>query len=158
MSARSRRSPIVSRLDGGEEIVRFFDRKDRGLALLHHVLRAADGAGRIHLHDLADDHVVEEHPDGSQVLLHARRVKGLPQLLYIGGDEHRLQLFQGNLVRLAPVEESAGGPGIRLTGVPIPDVCGEELDELPARVLHRRRRWGRVTWGGGLQVDRAAEG
>ena len=61
-------------------------------------------------------------------------IERLSQLLYIGGDEDRLQLFQGNLVCLAPVEKSACGPGIRLTGVPVPDVGGEELGE-PAGCL-----------------------
>ena len=110
------------------------------LALLHDVLRTADGGGRVHLQDLADDQVVEEHADGGEVLLHARSVERLPELLDVGGDEHRLQLLQGKPVDVAPVEEPPGRPGVRLAGVAVPDVRGEELDELPGRVLTRRRR------------------
>ena len=46
-------------------------------------------------------------------------------------------------MEFAPVEEPARGPGVRLTGVPIADVGGEELDELPGRVLTGGRDHGR---------------
>jgi hypothetical protein len=53
----------------------------------------------------------------------------LGQPLDVGGDVHRPDSGEGQAVPLAPGEEVADGPGIRLAGVRISNGGGEEHDE-----------------------------
>ena len=75
------------------------------------------------------DQVVEQHPDGGEVLLDRRGLVSGAKLLDVGGDHDRLDHVEVELSLLAPVGEPADGEGVREAGVLVADVGREELDE-----------------------------
>lgn len=95
---------------------------------------AADGSGGIHRDHMTDDEIVEEHPNRCQMLLDARRAVRLSQRLDVCGDNRGREPLQGNLSLLAPRREAFDSDTVRLAGVSVPDVRGEELDVTATRI------------------------
>ena len=97
------------------------------------MLRAADGVSGIGGDNLAGDQPVEQHADGSQVLLDRRLRHRRLQVLDIGRDVERLDIGDlANAVPFAPSEKLADRPVVGQPGVLVPDGRCEELQE-PAR-------------------------
>ena len=101
------------------------------------MLRPAHGRRRVGGQHLTSDQPVEQHPHGSELLLHARR---------------RVLLLQA-LALLAPGEEPGACPGIGQACMCVVDVGGEEFDVAPAGVIteigdKRRHNWRRAQVGG----------
>jgi hypothetical protein len=72
--------------------------------------------------NLAGDQPVEQHADGSQVLLHRGLLKVLAERLDIGGDVQRLDVGElAELMMLAPGEEPADRMQIGCSGVLVAD-------------------------------------
>lgn len=79
---------------------------------------SADGADRVHRHDLAHDQPVEEHADGGELLFHGRSREGLLPFLDPGCDMHgaarpgarRSQRPTGSRPRLRPALGSCPAP------------------------------------------------
>ena len=91
--------------------------------------------------DLAHDQVVEQGPEGREVLLDGGQGMALLHLLDIGRHGEGNDFPQGQVVVLAPREEAAGRGGIGEAGIGIADLGGEELKQAPlggrAGVPHR---------------------
>ena len=68
------------------------------------------------------------------MLLHGRS-GGRRRLLFdVGSDDDRLDLVETmNTVLFAPIEKLPDGAGVRGSRVPVPNRCGEKLDEAPGR-------------------------
>jgi hypothetical protein len=83
-------------------------------------------AARVGGHDLAGDRMVEEHAQDGQVLLDRGHVQFLAELLDVGGDMHRGEFLQAEVVGLAPAGEAVDRLGVGLTGVRIADGGGDD--------------------------------
>ncbi len=79
--------------------------------------------------DTARHEVVEEPPDGGQVLLHGGGRELLLQLLDVGRDEDGLDPLERKTVALAPVGEARDGEAVGPARLLVPDLGREELDE-----------------------------
>ena len=75
--------------------------------------------------------VVEEGPEGGEVLLHGRQGMMLLHLLDVAGDGEGGDIAKGQLPGLAPPEEAPGRGGIGLPGIGVSDLGGEELEQAP---------------------------
>jgi hypothetical protein len=113
-----------------QQFVRLIGVQHRGLAGFHHMLGATDGMRRIGRDDLAGNQPVEQHADGSQVLLDRWFLEVLAERLDIGSDVQRLDIGElADLVMVAPGEEPADRMQIRRPGVPVAGGGGEEFQE-----------------------------
>jgi hypothetical protein len=65
-----------------------------------------------------------------EVLLDGRRGERRGELLDVGGGDERSELREAEPARLTPGEET-DGVGVGLSGVRVPDLGGEEVDEPP---------------------------
>jgi hypothetical protein len=84
-------------------------------------------AARIDRQHLADHEPVEKCAQCGQSLLHGLRRQA--QLVDVGGDVHGLdRTHVEDAVSTAPTREVRSGLGVRLAGVRVSDVRGEELD------------------------------
>ena len=91
---------------------------------------------RIDGEDLPDDEPVEEHADGSQMLLDCRLRGRCLQGLDIGGNVQRLDIGElADPMPLNPGEEVAHGPVIGYAGVLVADLGCKEFEEAPRRVV-----------------------
>ena len=105
------------------------------------MFRPPDGSGRVHREELAQDHPVEQHPDGRQVLLDRGPGTDPAGVLHPSGHMDRFHL--GELVH--PVLPTPGGeladravvgaPGIRVR-----DLRGEELPKASGSFLRSEER------------------
>ena len=92
------------------------------------MLGAADGAGRVGRHHLADDKPIEQHADGGKLHLHGRRGKPALQFLDVGGYVERLHVAElAYAVGFAPGGKFSGRFRIGLPGIRIADIDGEEF-------------------------------
>ena len=90
---------------------------------------------RVRRNDLAGDQPVEQHANGSEVLLGRRLRHRVLQVLDIGCHVHRLDIGDtADAVPIAPAEKVTNRPVIGHAGVLVADSGGEELEE-PARGL-----------------------
>jgi len=85
--------------------------------------------------DLADNQIVEEHPQCREVLLDRSGGELCRELLDVGGDEEGLELAERKASRLTPAEKPSDGPGVGAPGVGVADLGGEELDKSPPGAL-----------------------
>src|SRR5579883_2586160 len=79
MRARSRRPMTVSVLMDARSVPISSGRQHGRFALLHAVLRAANGVRGVCRDHLAGNEPIEEHPDRGQVLLHGWFPVGTPE-------------------------------------------------------------------------------
>ena len=91
--------------------------KHGGLALLDHVFGTSDGSGRIGWQDLAHDQVVEQGPEGGEMLLDGGQGIAVLHLLDIGGDGKGSDCSKRQVAGLAPPEETAGGGRVGEAGI-----------------------------------------
>ncbi|MBV8526231.1 MAG: transposase [Acetobacteraceae bacterium] len=73
------------------------------------MLRAAHRCSRVHRHGLAGDKPVEQHPHGSELLLHTRRPVFLLKFAHPGADIERPNSRKRQSAVLAPSKKSAAG-------------------------------------------------
>lgn len=115
-------------IDRGQEVPGLAGGKDRGLALLYHVLGTLYRGSRVLLHHLGNHQVVEEHPDCGEFELHRGDRDGFRKFLDVGGDVKCPDQGQvGYPASLAPGRECAGGVRVGLAGILVPDLRREEL-------------------------------
>lgn len=69
------------------------------------------------------------------MLLHRRRTELLHEEFNIAGDDGGLDAKKREVLLLAPETEAMHRPQVRLTGIGVPNVGGEELDKSTFRVL-----------------------
>jgi hypothetical protein len=97
---------------------------------------------RIDGQDAAAHKPVEDHANGSQVLLDGRLFEILAERLDISRHVQRFDLGQlSKLVVLTPGEEPANCVDIGNPSIPVPDRGGEELEEPPGSVVAGLRRY-----------------
>ena len=119
-------------LDRVQQLARLLGGEHRRLAALDHVLGPAHRTCRVGLQNPAGGQVVEQLPDGGQVLLDRGLRRLGAELLDVGGDAERLDLVQLELALVAPVEELFHRARVGHARVAVADVGGEELDEAAA--------------------------
>ena len=107
----------------------------RRLARLDDVLGAADRGGRVVRHHLADHQPVEQHADGSELLLHTRGRRAGLQCLDVGAHVVRPYLRQRQAALLAPRQKTSARACIGAARVRIADIGGEEFDVTPRCLL-----------------------
>ena len=105
--------------------------KHRCLALLDDVLGASDGSGRVGGQDLAHDQVVEQGPDGREVLLGGGQGIAVLHVVDIGSHGKGGDGPERQVAGLAPGEEAGGRGGVGQPGIGVCDLGGEELEEEP---------------------------
>ena len=94
--------------------------------------------GRIDLDDVAEHEPVKEHAQSGEVLLDRGRGEFALQILEEGGDMERLHLGElGDAVSLAPCRKAPRRVKVRLAGVVVVDLGGEEFKDA-AGSLRRR--------------------
>ena len=103
--------------------------KHRCFALLDDMLGSTHGSGRIGRQDLAHDQVVEQGPDGREVLLDGGQGIAVLHLVDIGSHGKGRDGPEGQVAGLAPREEAGGRVGE--AGIGVRDLGGEELDQAP---------------------------
>ncbi len=116
----------------GEELAHLLTREHRSFAPPDGMLRAPDRGGRVHREELAEDHPIEEHPDGRQMLLD--RGPGADPARVLHPSRHMDGLHPGELfhpVLPAPSRELADGTVVGAPGIRVGDLGGEELPEAP---------------------------
>ena len=131
-SGRSAEAPSVGRFDDRnavEQRAGLVGRKDRRLAFLDDVFRAAHGMGRVDVDDMAGDKPVEQHAQRGQVLLDGRRRKLGLQILDEGGDMERLDAASSSISSGAPGGEAPGGIHVGPAGMVVVDLAGEEFQD-----------------------------
>ena len=85
---------------------------------------------RVNGNYLAGDQPVEQHADAGEMLLDGGCRHTPAELLYIGGDMHRLDFIEpANSLLLAPMEKLDSGTAVRRARVRIADVDSEEFKE-----------------------------
>ena len=99
------------------------------------VLRASNGTGGIDLKHMAGDQEVEQHPECCERLLHGRLGKRLANQLDVGGDKDGVHLMQLHTSHSAEAGKLGDSVCVSLAGVPVLDICGEELEESSLRPL-----------------------
>lgn len=116
----------MSRVDALQQLRGLLGSEGGGLAGLDDMLGATDSRCRVEGDDLANDHPVEEHADGGQMLFHGGR-RGFEHF-DVGSHVDRPDLLEvRKLDGLAPVKEAVAGSEVGRTGVLVADVRGEEL-------------------------------
>ena len=91
--------------------------KHRCLAVLDHVFGSADRCGGIGGQDLAHDQVVEQGPEGGEMLLDGGEGIAVLHLLDIGGDGEGSDCSKRQVAGLAPPEETAGRGRVGEAGI-----------------------------------------
>ena len=86
--------------------------------------------GRVHVENVARHQLVEQHPERRQVLLDGRRGELALQVLDEGGDVEGLDVGQtSDAVGVAPLGEASRRVQVRLAGVVVVDLRGEEFED-----------------------------
>ena len=126
--------PLLSDdLDAVQQLAGLVGRQHGRLAFLDVVSGAAHGVGRVHVEDAAPDKPVEQHAQrGKKVLFDGRR--GKPP------------------AGVAPCRE-AGGVQVRLAGVVVVDLGGEEFQDPLGGLRRRREKRGGPQLGEGGEDD-----
>src|SRR5216683_4783974 len=92
---------------------------------------------RVDLQNSAGGQVVEQLPDGRQVLFDRRLRSLVAELLDVRCDRDCFDLVKLEPVLVAPIEELLYRARVSHARVAVTDVGGEELDEAAARALAR---------------------
>lgn len=118
------------RRNGAEQVPRFLGRQDRRFAFQVRMSRPAHSGGRVDRDDLAGHKPIEEMAQCGQVLFDGQGCLRSGLEFNPGRDMERPDIGEGmDATGGEPVKELGHGAGIRLAGVPVADLSGEEFEE-----------------------------